>query len=184
MRAEKQKEEERKSHTESKLVYQGRVLQLQLETFTIGKKTRTFEIVKHGGAVVIIPIAPDGKILLIQQWRRAIGKIFIELPAGTLEKGEDPMECAKRELQEETGYRTKKIKPLGGLYSAPGFCNEFLHLYLAEDLESSPLPPDDDEMIDLMPVSLDEAIEMVKTNQIQDAKTVAGIFRYWLCVNG
>lgn len=184
MRALTQKEREKTSKTDSKWIYEGKVISLKLDTYEIAGRAKTFEIVKHVEAVVIVPIAADGRILLIQQWRRAVEEITIELPAGTIEKGEDPIDCAKRELQEETGFSAKKIKPLGGFYSAPGFCNEYLHLFLAQDLHLDPLPADDDEMIDLLPVSAKEATRLIHENQIRDAKTVAGILRYILCENG
>ncbi|MBX7065752.1 MAG: NUDIX hydrolase [Parachlamydiales bacterium] len=182
MRSIQQKEQEKS--IENKLVYKGKIITLQLETFDVLGKSKTFEVIKHGGAVVILPIAADGRILLVQQWRRAVGEITIELPAGGLEKGEEPLACAKRELQEETGFAAKKIKPFGGFYSAPGFCDEFLHMFLAEDLYPSPLPPDDGEMIDLLPVTLNEAKHLITENRIRDAKTIAGILRYIVCGNG
>lgn len=176
MKALEQKDLEKKLHTETVVVYQGRIVNLQLEILSSGKK---FEIVKHGGAVVILPILPDGKLLLVQQWRRAVNEITIELPAGTLEKEEEPLVCAQRELREETGYRAKNITSLGGFYSAPGFCDEYLHLFVAEDLEHDPLPSDDGEMIDLLTVSKEEAKNLIETNQIHDAKTIVGILRYF-----
>jgi ADP-ribose pyrophosphatase len=184
MRAEIQKEQESKSLVETKWVYKGKVVSLKLETYQLGDRTKVVEIVHHTGAIVIIPIDPKGRILLVRQWRRAAGEITLELPAGTIETGEEPLHCARRELQEETGFAAKKMTPLGGFYSAPGFCSEYLHLYLAEDLHHSPLEPDDDEMIDLIPVTVKEAKYMIEHNEIRDAKTVAGILRYILCVNG
>lgn len=182
MRSLEQKEQERSLG--AKWVHQGKVISLKLETIEVAGKTKIFEIIKHSGAVVILPIAPDGRILLVQQWRRAVGEITIELPAGGLEKGEEPLACAKRELQEETGFAAKKIRPFGGFYSAPGFCDEFLHMFLAEDLYPSPLPPDDGEMIDLMPVTINEAKHLILENRIRDAKTIAGLLRYIVCGNG
>ncbi len=183
MRAQIQRDLEKKSHVETKWVYKGRIVNLKLETYQLGDRTKVAEIIHHSGAIVIIPIDAEGRILLVQQWRRAVGEITIELPAGTLEQNEDPLDCAKRELQEETGFAAKKMTPLGGFYTAPGFCDEYLHLFLAEHLHHSPLEPDDDEMIDVLPVTVKEAKHMIEHNQIRDAKTIAGILRY-ICANG
>lgn len=183
MRSHIQRDKERDGLVDTQWIYKGRIVQLKLETYQWDHHTKVAEIVHHPGAVVILPIDPEGRILLVQQWRRAAQEILIELPAGTLEKNEDPVTCAKRELQEETGFSAKKIKSLGGFFSAPGFCDEYLHLFLAEDLYPSPLPPDDDEMIDLLPLTMNEAKKMIEQNKIRDAKTIAGLLRY-LCVNG
>lgn len=180
MKSIEQREEEKKSLIESKWIYRGRVISLKTETHQFEEGQKVFEVVQHPGAVVIIPIDPKGRILLIQQWRRAVKEITIELPAGTLEPDEEPLECAKRELQEETGFAARKMTPLGGFFSAPGFCTEYLHLFLAEDLQSAPLPPDIDEKIDLFPITMQEAKHLIQHNQIRDAKTVAGILRF-LC---
>lgn len=179
-----QKDKERASLIETKWVYKGCIIDLKLETYQFGDRMKVAEIIHHSGAIVVVPIDPEGRILLVQQWRRAVGEITIELPAGTIEPNEDPLDCAKRELQEETGFAAKKIAPLGGFFSAPGFCDEYLHLFLAEQLHPSPLEPDEDEMIDLLPVTVKEAKHMIEHNQIRDAKTIAGILRYLLCKNG
>jgi ADP-ribose pyrophosphatase len=143
-----------------------------------GEPPHACDLVLHPGAVAILPIAADGRLLLIRQWRRAVGEILIEIPAGILEKGEEAAACANRELQEETGFRAKTLVPIGSLYTAPGFCNEKIHLYLASDLEESPLPPDAHEAIDLHTVSLEEALDLIETNRIIDAKTIAAVLRY------
>lgn len=178
-----QRDQEQQSLVETKWAYEGRKLKLKLETYRLHNRNKVAEIVHHPGAVVILPIDVERRILLIRQWRRAVHEILLELPAGTLEENEAPLDCAQRELQEETGFAAEKITPLGGFYSAPGYCNEYLHLFLAEHLYSSPLPPDDDEKIEILPVTLKEAKQMIEKNQIHDAKTVAGILRY-LCANG
>lgn len=183
-----QKEKEKESLVDSRWVYKGRIVNLRLDTYRFENREKIAEIIHHSGAVVIIPVDKQGRIILVQQWRRAVGEITIELPAGTLEEKEPPKLCAIRELQEETGFTTRKLTELGGFYSAPGFCDEYLHLFLAEDLHPSPLPADDDEAIDLLFVTLQEAIHLIEKNTIHDAKTVAGILRYavWIkkCANG
>ena len=180
MRSEAQRDEEKKSLVDSHWAYQGRIIHLRLDTYHLHHKTKIAEIIHHPGAIVIVPIDEKGRLLLVRQWRRAAEEIMLELPAGTLEKGELPETCARRELQEETGFAAKTIIPLGGFFSAPGFCNEYLHLFAAHDLHSSPLPPDDDEQIDLLPTPLSDALRMIEDNKIRDAKTVAGLFKYQL----
>jgi len=175
-----QRESELKSLVNTSWVYQGKIIQLKLETYELEHKKKVAEIIEHPGAVVIIPIDPQGNILLVKQWRRAVGEITMELPAGTLEDNEDPAECAKRELQEETGFGTQKLTPFGGFFSAPGFCDEYLHLFLAENLYLAPQPQDPDEMTDLVVLTPEEAKAKIMNNEIHDAKTVAGILRY-LC---
>jgi ADP-ribose pyrophosphatase len=179
-RSEEQRDRERKSLVDSRWAYQGRIVKLRLDTYQFGDAAKIAEIIHHPGAVVVVPIDEEGQILFVRQWRRAAKEIMIELPAGTLEESEPPEVCAKRELQEETGFAAREMRSLGGFFSAPGFCDEYLHLFLAEGLYSSPLPPDDDEGIDLVKASLKEAIRMIEENAIRDAKTVAGLFKYQL----
>ncbi len=171
---------ERQNLVDSRLVYRGRIVNLRLDTYQIGKKTKIAEIVGHPGAVVILPVDEKGCLLLIQQWRRAASEILIELPAGGLEEKELPESAAQRELQEETGFAAKTLTALGGFFSTPGFCNEYLHFFVAEDLYPSPLSPDEDEWIDLLPTPLPDAIGMIENNKIRDAKTISGIFIYQL----
>ncbi len=144
--------------------------------------TKNFDLVLHPGAVALIPINSNGKLLLVKQWRRAAQKILVELPAGTLEKDEDPLFCADRELREETGMRAKTITLLTGFYSAPGILSEYLYLYLAQELTPDPLIGDDTEDIDQLTVSIDEAAQMIQSGEIIDAKTILGILWYqqWL----
>jgi ADP-ribose diphosphatase len=179
-RSEDQRDREAKSLVDSRWAYRGRIVNLRLDTYQLGAKARVAEIIHHPGAVVIVPIDAEGRLLLVRQWRRAAKEIMIELPAGTLEKSESPLFTAERELQEETGYGAKTMTPLGGFFSAPGFCDEYLHLFAAENLYPSPLPQDDDEGIDLLRAPLAEVLRMIQENQIRDAKTIAGIFKYQL----
>ncbi len=181
-KAQAQKERDQACLVESKWVYRGRIVNLKLETYRFGERTKVAEIVHRPNCIAIVPIDPHGRIVLVQQWRRAVGEIMVELPAGTIEENEKPIDCANRELREETGFASKEIIPLGGFYSTPGFCSEYMHLFAAKQLYSSPLPPDQDEAIDLLFLTLDEAIQQIKNNQIHDAKTVAGILRYALFI--
>jgi ADP-ribose pyrophosphatase len=135
------------------------------------------ELCVHPGAVVILPFLAD-KVLLIRNYRYAAQNTLIELPAGTLEKGEDPMNCAGRELLEETGYLAGRLKPLASFFSSPGILTEKLYAFAAYDLEMKVAALEEDEEIETMPVSFDEAIEMIRTAQIIDAKTIATLLLY------
>lgn len=176
--SESQEKREKEAFLKSEWVYRGRLVNLRIDNLKSKDFNRKIEVVEHSGAVVMIPIDKEGKILLVKQWRAPIKQIIIELPAGTLEEGEDPVSCAQRELQEEIGHQANKITPLGGFFSAPGFCTEYLHLFLAEDLKEKTLLGDDDEGIDILPCSLESSLNMIEDGIICDAKTIAGILRY------
>lgn len=152
-------------------------LRVDLAKYSDGT-SRNIEIVEHPGAVLIIPVTSNGKIVFVKQYRTAVDRILTELPAGTLEKGEDPLNCAKRELEEETGFQAKKIISLSGFYPAPGFCTEYIHIFVASELIGGKLKPDEDEGIDPIELSLDQACDMIDKNLIVDAKTIVSIFKY------
>jgi ADP-ribose pyrophosphatase len=177
--SEQQMLKEQKASLTSETAYQGRFITVRRETYQWkDEPSHVCDIVEHPGAVAILPITSDGRLLLIRQWRRAAREIMIEVPAGILEKGEDILACAGRELQEETGYRAREITPLGFFYTTPGFTNEKLYLFIGKDLEEAPLPPDAHEAIDLHPLSLDEALGLIESGGINDAKTIVAILRY------
>jgi len=137
------------------------------------------EIIIHNGGAVVLPITNDGKLILVKQFRYPFQKFLIESPAGKLEKGEDPYECAARELTEETGYSSKSITKLGEIYTTPGFCDEILHLYLATNLTAGSHNREEGEYgMETFEYSLDEVDEMIKTGQIVDAKTITIIYHY------
>src|SRR3954454_12706555 len=129
------------------------------------KRTRR-EVCVHPGAVMVLPILPDGRVMLIRNKRYTIGQYLVELPAGTLEKGEDPINCAGRELVEETGYLAGRLKPLGAFYSSPGILSEKMYAYAAYDLEQSNQALEEGEEIELNPVPYAEAIEMIRDGRI------------------
>ena len=145
--------------------------------------SRNIEIVEHPGAVLIIPITSKGNIIFVKQYRSVVDKILTELPAGTLEKMEDPLDCAQRELQEETGFKSNNIIRISGFYPSPGFCTEYIHIFLAKDLQESKLPNDEDEGIDPIELSLEESCDMIKKNVIVDAKTIVSIYKYMEWIN-
>ncbi|HEY3364621.1 MAG TPA: NUDIX hydrolase [Symbiobacteriaceae bacterium] len=162
----------------SEEIYQGRVIKLRKDTIrTADGKEVQRDVIVHDGAVVIVAVEGDD-LLFVRQYRHAAGEELLELVAGGMEPGEDPAETAGRELQEEAGFKAGKLTKLGEIFSAPGFCSELLHLYLAEELTPSKLPGDDDEEIEVERMSLDAAIQMALAGQFRDAKTLAGVLLY------
>ena len=156
-----------------KVIYKGkRVDLLTVETGLEGGKVAKREVVNHPGAVVILPLLDEKTVLLIRNERFVVQQILWELPAGTLEENEEPLECARRELVEETGYRAEKVTPLLDFFSTPGFCNERLFGYLAKDLHFVGQKLDESEKIDVEAVALVRALEMIKEGVICDAKTI------------
>jgi len=169
--------------TESKLsskhIFSGRLLEVYLDTVQLPNgKTSTREWIDHPGASCIIPMLPDGKLGLISQYRYPAQNVFIEFPAGKLDKGELPEVCAKRELEEEIGYTAKKVTFLTHIHPAIGFSNERMWLYLAEDLTKTNEKKDQDEFLEFNPMTLKQAIKLVIDGKITDVKTVIGLFWY------
>ncbi len=155
------------------MVYEGRVVNLYIETVQLPNgKTARREVVRHGGAVAMVPLHEDGRVTLVRQYRLPAGRDLLEIPAGTLEPGEDPLDCAVRELQEEVGLYPGKLTPLGGIFLAPGYSSEYIHLYLATDLRPSSLTGDDDEFLEVVTMPLDDVLRMIDDGQIADAKTI------------
>ena len=124
-----------------------------------------------------MPLDADGNVLLVRQYRLAADQVMLEIPAGTLEPGEDPAVCAARELQEETGYRPGKLEALSGIFAAPGYTTEFIHLFFATDLIESRLPGDADEFIEVERVPLSQAIAWVMDGTLIDGKSVSGLLK-------
>ena len=160
-------------------VYEGHLFRVIKEKVRIHNgQERDREIVVHPGAVALVVVDNDGKLILVRQYRRAAGRVLLEIPAGTREQGEDPETCAVRETQEETGYRPRKVERLGGFFSAPGFCTEFLHCYLLTGLEESRGMADEDENIEIERLTLEESIAAIYSGEICDAKSICGILMY------
>ena len=139
-----------------------------------GRRT-TFTIVEHPGAVAIVPVHANGDVVLLKQFRPSIDEELYEIPAGTMEKGEAPLATAKREIIEETGFKAKQWSKVGEFYSAPGFCTELMHLYVARGLSPATADGDEDEILKPVRMSLDAALKLIRTRKIRDAKTIAGL---------
>lgn len=159
-------------------IFEGHIVKLVVHQVELpnGKHSQR-EIVNHNGAVAIIALDDDDNLLMIRQFRLAAEQVLLEIPAGTLEIGEDPDECAIRELREETGYRPGKIERVGGWFMAPGYTTEYIHLYIATDLVHDPISADDDEFIELERVSFDEALARLDRGEIINSTAVAGLLR-------
>lgn len=171
--------EEKTLQTEE--VFNGRIISLQVDQVELPNgKTSTREIVNHPGAVAILPITRDRKIILVKQYRKALERTLIEIPAGLIEKGEAPERTAVRELEEETGYTTNEIHYMASFYTAPGFCNEMIHLYWTNALEQlkEPVQGDEDEFIEQISLTLEEAKEYIRAKKIYDAKTIYALLYY------
>lgn len=162
--------------TDRETVYQGCVVSLYLETVQLpdGRSAQR-EVIRHGGAVAVVPLDEEGRVTLVRQYRLPAGQALLEVPAGTLEPGEDPLVCAARELQEEAGLLPRTLTPLGGIYVAPGYSSEYIHLYLGTDLMPSTLPNDDDEFLEVVTMPLTEALTWIDQGAIIDAKTISAL---------
>ena len=164
----------------SETVYRGRLFNVELDTLSMdGGVTAYREIIRHPGAVCMVPVTSEGKLLFVTQYRHAAGKRLLELPAGTLEKGEAPGDAAVRELQEEVGQKPNRVDALGGFFVAPGYTTEYIHLYVCSELTPSRLPGDEDEDIEIETLTTGEALAAIESGAICDAKSVIGVLR-WL----
>ena len=158
------------------LVKQGRVFRLFSENVTLPNGvTLEMEIIRHPGAAAIVPLMDDGTVLLLKQYRHAVGGCIWEIPAGTLEPGEDARHCARRELAEETGYTAQAVEKLTEITPLPAYSDERIHIYLATGLTEAVQKLDDDELLSVHHVALEWAASMIAAGEIQDAKTIAGI---------
>jgi ADP-ribose pyrophosphatase len=158
----------------SDLIYSGRAFTIRRDHLRLPNDRQTeLDIVEHVGSVVILPLDDSGNILFVRQYRHAAGLDLLELPAGTLEPGEAPEACARREIREETGMAAGRIQALGGFYLAPGYSTEYMHVYLAMELHSDPLEADADEFLSVEKIPLKEALEMPIHGALPDAKSLA-----------
>jgi ADP-ribose pyrophosphatase len=157
-------------------VYDGKLLQVYRDVVTMAPGTEEIrEVLRHPGAAVIVPYQGQSRFVLVRQFRHALGRETLEFPAGRLEPGEDPESCARRELAEETGYQAQSWSKLFSMHPAPGYTDELLHLYLAQDLIAGPSHPDDDEQVLTVEATLDQLLVMFHAGKITDAKTLTAI---------
>lgn len=164
---------------ETRTLYTGKRMRLDLLHFRddAGRK-HVKEIVAHPGAVIVLPLLDDGRVVLIRNRRWALREVLLELPAGTLEKGEAPINCAGRELLEETGYLASRLRPLLSFYTSPGILSEKMHAFVAEGLQPRKTAHEPGEEIEVVPTPLDDAIGMIRDGQIVDGKSIATLLFY------
>ena len=159
------------------IIHQGRVFKLIRENVTLENGVTTdMEYVEHPGATAIVPMIDKDRILLLRQYRHSLRQYIWEIPAGTLDPQEDVLDCAKREMIEETGYLAKQWQKLGEITPVPGYSDEIIHIFLATELQPVKQDLDKDEIIDVHEVDLKNAMDMIKKGEIQDAKSIAGLF--------
>jgi ADP-ribose pyrophosphatase len=165
----------------TKYVYTGRVVTLNIDTVTLPNGlTVDLEVVRHPGAAAVVPLKEDGKVILIRQFRHAAGGFIYEIPAGKLHQGEDPTVCAARELEEEVGHRAGRLDLLSSIFTAPGFTDEVIHIYKATELTPGRQQLDRDEVLEVIEMPLQEAIRMIETGAIRDAKSIVGLQAVYL----
>lgn len=170
----------------SETIFNGKVIDLKVDEikYKSSGNLGIREVAVHPGGAVVVPVLKNGKIILISQYRYPMNEVVVELPAGKLDKNEDPLIAAKRELKEETGYSTEALFKLGKIFSTPGFCTEVLHIYLAENLiEGEHAREEGEESMKLIELSIEEIEEKIFKGEIVDAKTISGIFMYKIFIS-
>ncbi len=166
---------------QTKSIYTGIVINLNIDTVTLPNGlTVDLEVVRHPGAAAVVPLKDDGTVILIRQFRHAAGGFIYEIPAGKLYPGEDPRVCAARELEEEIGYCAGRLDLLSSIFTAPGFTDEVIHIYKATELTEGRQHLDRDEVLEVIEMPLSEAIRMIETGAIRDAKSIVGMQAVYL----
>lgn len=167
----------------SEIAYNGGFIKVKKDKVLLPSGRESFrEVMLHPGACAVVPVLPDGRIILVRQFRYSFMRTFLEIPAGKIDPGEDLLTCARRELSEEIGYDCENMVYMGNIKPSVGCMNEVIHLYLAENLVPRQLEPDEDEDLELVTLTKDEALAMIKSGEIDDAKTVVSLLRYFWCV--
>ncbi|WP_447970172.1 NUDIX hydrolase [Nitrospira sp. M1] len=168
-----------------KHIYSGKFLTYNIDTVTLPNgATAELEMIRHPGASAIVPVKDDGTVILIRQFRHAAGGFIYEIPAGKLNPGEDPRDCAGRELEEEIGYRAENLELLTSLFTAPGFTDEVIHVYKGTGLVKGQQHLDTDEVLEILEWPLEQAIAEIKKGTIRDAKTMVGLQMVYLQMKG
>ncbi|MCX6004173.1 MAG: NUDIX hydrolase [Chloroflexi bacterium] len=163
----------------SKTVFEGRAVRLRIDTIEKSSGVQTTrEIVEHADCIAVVVLDDKDNVIMERQYRTATGKVLLEIPAGGMEEGESPEDAVRRELQEEIGYLPGKVTSLGGFYAAPGYCTEYLHLFLATDLVQSHLTAEDTDEIEIVRVPVSQIKSLIEQGEICDAKSVAGLLRF------
>ena len=161
---------------DSKEIYNGRVIKLRVDKVSLpDSRQSTREIIEHPGAVAIIALDEQENVIMVRQYRKSAEQVMLEIPAGTREADEDPLLCAQRELQEETGFTADHWQKILSYYSAPGFCTEYLHIYSASGLHQGEGHTDDDEFVEMVRIPLREAYQMIFSGEIKDGKSIIGL---------
>ncbi len=162
----------------SKHVFGGKVVDLRVDTVELENGTCAIrEVITHSGGACVVPVDSDGNIIMVKQFRYPFGEILTEIPAGKLEKDEDPYKAAMRELEEETGTVSEKVTPLGVCYPTVAYDTEKIYMYLCEDLKKTHVHPDEDEFLDIVKIPFEKAVEMIMNGEIPDAKTQIAILK-------
>jgi ADP-ribose pyrophosphatase len=169
-------EEELPQTVDSRVVYDGRLINVRLDKVMLEEGRAVIrEVVEHPGAVLLLALDDDDNVFLVRQYRHPVGRRLYELPAGTLDEGEEPAACAERELREETGFRPSRLEALGGFFLSPGYSSEYIHLFLATGLEEDPLKAEEEEGLTALRLPLSDALRMIERREIQDAKSIAAL---------
>ena len=160
----------------SRRIHEGRIVRLREDTVELADgRTALREVVEHDDVVGIVPLDGEGNVILVRQFRLPAKEVLLEIPAGGVDMGESAEEAAQRELQEETGYRAAQLDRLAGFFVSPGYCTEFIHVFLATDLSESVIAADDDENIALERMPLAQAVQLIQRGQIKDGKSIVGL---------
>jgi ADP-ribose pyrophosphatase len=158
-------------------IFEGRVFNVRQDEIELpGERTARLDIVEHKDAVTLVPLDEEGRVWFVRQYRHPTGGELLELPAGVLDTGEEPEDCALREIREEIGMAAGQIRKIGEFFLAPGYSTEYMHVFLAKDLKDDPLDPDDDELISIEKIPLEDSYAMIHAGQIRDAKTISALY--------
>ena len=170
----------RETPVEQEVKYEGRIIRLRVDKAQLPNgRIATREVVEHNGGVCIAALTEQQELLFVRQFRYPYQEVVLELPAGKIDKGEEPLACGKRELTEETGASAQQYRSLGRLYTSPGYCGEVIHLFLATGLSFGRMNPDEDEFLEVERIPLEKAVQMVLDNEVPDAKTQVAVLKTW-----